>query len=321
MDFSILISTRNRPAQLRQCIESLEAADLGDSCEIVIIDQSDQAAEWGDRASLRYYWRKDKGLSKARNEAVRLANGNILCFIDDDCLVAKDWLVNIRATYAAYPDADGVFGRVLAYARDGEQVVHHRKRTQYGEATFAEKPGPYVCSALFAKDEISIHDKPCLPVANLGSGNNMSFKHSVFDRHGLFITQLGPGGWLRSADDTEFHYRLLRANCKLIYTPHATVFHDRWMDLSQNDRLQDEYRIGVVATWFRYSLSGDRLAWSFLKHRWQGLTKEISANTQGKGFVRRIGCELKKRRSFLQGMWGGFAIYIMNGIRPASLYR
>lgn len=320
MECSVLVCTRNRPEKLKACVAALLEADLGDSCEIVIVDQSDEASELEKQPILRYFWLKGKGLARARNQAIELARGNLLCFTDDDCLVAKDWLQNIQATFRAHPQADGVFGRVLAYARQDEQVVHHRKKTRYGEATYAEKPGPYFCSALFSKDEAAIYDQPCLPVANLGAGNNMSFRRSVFDRHGLFITYLGPGGWLRSADDTEFHYRLLRANCQLVYTPDVLVYHDNWIDGAQNARLQDDYRIGVVATWFYYTLKGDQMARSFLKHRWQGISNEIQAHRYSQGRADRIKFALKKRRAFAQGLLGGLALYLMSVLRPAALH-
>jgi glycosyltransferase involved in cell wall biosynthesis len=321
MDFSILICTRNRHDKLLRCIHSLQEADLGNSSEIVIVDQSDQALELETSANLRYYWRKGKGLAKARNEAIRLANGDIVAFTDDDCLVTRDWLSNIQATFEAYPEAVGVFGRVMAYSAENEQVVHQHKNTLFGEITFAEKPGPYICPGLFARQTVSIHNQPCMPYANLGGGNNMAFRRSIFDQHGGFITQLGVGTWLRSAEDTEFHYRLLRASCTLVYTPQALVLHDSWIDMQQYAERQDNYRIGGVATWCYYSLKGDQLAFSFLKHRWRGVSREILDNRSGKGPIERVKFMLKKRGSFFKGIVGGLVIYLLSLLRPARLYQ
>jgi GT2 family glycosyltransferase len=321
MDHSILVCTRNRPEKLIRCIESLQAADLGDSCEIVVVDQSDQAIDLGGGAKISYFWRKGRGLARARNEAIKLARGSFLCFTDDDCIVTHDWLKNIQAAFDAYPEAVGVFGRVLAYSRDNELVVHHQRSTRFGELTYAEKPGGYICSGLFAKNTLSMHDQPCVPYANLGGGNNMAFRRSVFEQHGRFITELGVGSWLCSAEDTEFHYRLLVAGCPLLYTPDVLVYHDSWIDMNEYAVRQDNYRIGGVATWCYYSLKGDRLARSILNHRWQGVTREILDNRYGKDYAAHIKFMIKKRGSFFKGIVGGILIYVLSRVKPAYLYR
>ena len=321
MECSIIVCTRNRYDKLKRCLDSISHADLGDSYELIVIDQSDVKSELDNISNLRYVWRKGKGLAIARNEAIKMAKGDILCFTDDDCVVTRDWFENIRSTFAIYPLAEGVFGKVLAYSPNNyDRVEHHQKKSVYGETTYAIKPGPYFCLALFAKDTFSIHDKPCLPFANLGSGNNMAFRHSIFDKHGLFLTRLGAGSWLKSAEDTEFHYRLLKSHCQLIYNPKILVFHDNWVDLSKNASIQDGYTCGVVATWLFYSLKGDPLAWEFLKSRWQSVTNEILAYSEGRGLSGRIKYGFIKRRALMKGIVGGLWLKIISVFKSSSMY-
>lgn len=88
MKFSLIIGTLNRPRAIKNCLESLETQTFQDY-EIIIIDQSDDKVtkdlvkKVGDPRII-YKHVAYKGLSRARNDALRVASGEYFCLIDDD---------------------------------------------------------------------------------------------------------------------------------------------------------------------------------------------------------------------------------------------
>jgi hypothetical protein len=59
-------------------------------------------------------------------------------------------------------------------------------------------------------------------------GGNMAFRRAVFEKHGMFRTDLGPGPnheIPRQNEDTDLGRRVLAAGGRLFYEPSAVVFH------------------------------------------------------------------------------------------------
>lgn len=100
MRFSLLIGTLNRSECIKYCLESLRNQTYKDF-EIIIIDQSEDdltEKELEDFRDLVIVYERVtfKGLSKARNEAIRHAKGDCYCLIDDDAYYSEDYLSNIE---------------------------------------------------------------------------------------------------------------------------------------------------------------------------------------------------------------------------------
>lgn len=99
--FSVVIPTYERPQQLGVLVDLLSKQSELDF-EIIIVDQSRE--KWEVPGSLRnlnilYYHTSIKGAVKARNTGIRLASGEVVAFIDDDCQPGQDWLKNARAYF------------------------------------------------------------------------------------------------------------------------------------------------------------------------------------------------------------------------------
>ena len=284
MSISIAICTRNRRNDITRCLDTLLSIDLSPVKEIIVLDQSDQPLDLSSlpadkRSLIKYAWRKGRGLARARNQAIRLASGDIIAFTDDDCFVTPNWAVAIEQQFRARPEVDGVFGRVLAYG-DQSDITYHQFKTAFGEITYATRPGGRSCSALIDKPASAAYNRPMMTLENLGSGNNMAFRRTVFERNGMFAELLGAGAWLQSGEDIEFHYRLLRAHRVLLYTPDALLYHDRWMGPEQNETLQHGYTVGVIATYLYFGLRGDRFAWNYFKYRFTTVKQEVVSMSQ-----------------------------------------
>lgn len=100
MLFSLLIGTLNRADSIGYCLESLRKQTYKDF-EVVIIDQSDndlteKTLQAYQDLAIVYERVPFKGLSRARNEAIRRAKGDYFCLIDDDAYYSEDYLTNIE---------------------------------------------------------------------------------------------------------------------------------------------------------------------------------------------------------------------------------
>ena len=101
--------------------------------------------------------------------------------------------------------------------------------------------GPYAMGGLLAA-LFDLGDEPC-ELTQPPFGTNMAYRKAMFEKYGLFRTDLGPSpdkNTPRPNEDTEFGRRLLAAGERLRYEPSAVVYHS----LPEN-RLCKDY----ILTW------------------------------------------------------------------------
>jgi glycosyltransferase involved in cell wall biosynthesis len=104
---SIIIPTRNRAAILARCLAALPAGSRKlESPEVIVVDDcsNDDTSRAVDEFCSATGWqvrylRQDHplGANAARNAALKVAQGEIIAFIDDDVLVTEGWLGKLLA--------------------------------------------------------------------------------------------------------------------------------------------------------------------------------------------------------------------------------
>lgn len=219
MDVTVIICTYNRanclPAALESVVASALSVPLG--WELLVIDNnsSDNTREVVGQfrnkylTRLRYVFEPQQGLAHARNTGVQEARGDIVVFTDDDVVVQPSWLQNVAAGLLD-SSAAGVGGRVLP--RWGCAIPKW--------LTIEQKSPLLGTLAMFDKGPNAerLTEPPF--------GANMAFRKGMFNKHGLFRTDLGRcGDHLLSGEDTEFGWRLLNVGECLRYEPSAVVYH------------------------------------------------------------------------------------------------
>lgn len=113
--FSVIVPTYERPDLLLELVKRLNS-QIEKDFELIIIDQSKN--QWTERNSFHdidiiYFHTNIKGAVKARNTGIRLANGRVIAFIDDDCQPSIDWLSNAKK-YFLNPQIVGVEGIITS---------------------------------------------------------------------------------------------------------------------------------------------------------------------------------------------------------------
>lgn len=116
---SVVIPSYERPHQLEDLMRKLQA-QVERNFEVVVVDQS--ALPWNGAGDdwgfpLFYYHSPVKGAVRARNNGAMLAQGEIIAFVDDDCLPDPEWLLNARK-YFDDPDVVGVEGLIRSDHED-----------------------------------------------------------------------------------------------------------------------------------------------------------------------------------------------------------
>jgi glycosyltransferase involved in cell wall biosynthesis len=208
---SVVVPTRDRPELLRRCLAALEKQTV--PVEIVVVEDSE-----------------GRGPAWARNEGVRRADGEVICFTDDDCAPFPGWAEALakpilagtaRATAGPTRMAAGATPADLAW----EAIVSYLQEQ-------ATKPG--TASPGFAA------------TANLACAREL-IEQLPFDES--FPAAAG--------EDRDWAERATRRGAAPKFVPQAVVLHRPGMRV--RDFLRQQYRYGRGAVRYRTVGDGRRL--------------------------------------------------------------
>jgi GT2 family glycosyltransferase len=97
---TIVVPTRDRPEQLRLCLEALAGSPV-DGFEIVVVDDgsSSRSETAAVAASVGAVLVRlgGSGPAAARNAGARAATGEVVLFVDDDCVPSPGWATELAA--------------------------------------------------------------------------------------------------------------------------------------------------------------------------------------------------------------------------------
>ena len=108
---SVIVPAYNVEKYIKTCLDSLINQTYS-NFEIIIINDgsTDQTEEilrsYQSNPKFRIYSQKNGGLSAARNHGLKLANGELVCFIDSDDSVKSDYLEKLVAPFIDCADVD-----------------------------------------------------------------------------------------------------------------------------------------------------------------------------------------------------------------------
>ena len=121
VEISVIIPTFNRPKQLKKCLLSVaQAAQTSPRLlfEIIIVDDGSKldirksVLGTFPEMDIKYIFQENKGQAAARNAGTRSAQGNIIVFLDDDCVPNNDWLLNISKAFSGQNDVQIAQGAI-----------------------------------------------------------------------------------------------------------------------------------------------------------------------------------------------------------------
>jgi glycosyltransferase involved in cell wall biosynthesis len=197
---SIVIPNRNGAATIGRCL-SAALASAYTRFEVVVVDDGSQDASVEVISAFPcklVRLKRHEGVSKARNAGAKASSGELLFFIDNDCLLTRDALSIANASY-------------------GER----RDRILGGTYT----PSPYDGDFFSAFQSIFInHFETKRTSPDYLAAHAMLIDAKLFQSSGGFLEDSFIGV-AASVEDVEFSHRLRRAGCELVMNPAIQVQH------------------------------------------------------------------------------------------------
>jgi glycosyltransferase involved in cell wall biosynthesis len=194
---SVIIASYNAEKTIGNCISSLENQTTDKSFEIIVVDSSiDGTAKFVEKIfpEVRLYrFSERKFCGDARNFGISVANGEIIAFIDADCIANRNWAKEI---INAHKTPQPAIGGPIANGNPDSYIGWAAYFCEFSQWMPNREAG-------WQKDI---------------AGANMSYKRKVFQEYGLFLEKT-------YCSDTEFHWRLEQKSHRLRFEPSILIFH------------------------------------------------------------------------------------------------
>jgi glycosyltransferase involved in cell wall biosynthesis len=224
---SAIICTHNRHTYLGAAIDSLLLQDFPDNFEIVVVDNASSDFASPDSSisrtrevvearlsdsRLKYVWEPELGLSAARNTGARIAQSEILAYLDDDAVAEPNWLRVLHAAYQSDRKLAVAGGKVKLLWPEG---VSPPKWLSPG---LTENLGAYD----LGETPIGVTRAGLTP-----RGVNYSIRRAFLEEIGGFDVKLGRvGKKLLSNEELRATELALELGWQVVYLPEALVFHN-----------------------------------------------------------------------------------------------
>jgi len=219
---TIAVCTRDRTADLKMCLDSMERIEYP-ALDIIVVDNA-PATDGTERLlrenhpSMRYVREPRPGLNWARNTAILEARGEIVAFADDDVVADPLWVRALVDVFAENLEVMGVTGLVVPYEIETEAQYLFERIGGFGRGfdefwvrTDTEDPG----------NVARLH----AGTGKFGTGANMAFRRRVFNEIGYFDPALDVGTVTNGGGDLDMFFRVIKEGHTLVYQPRAIVYH------------------------------------------------------------------------------------------------
>lgn len=234
MRISVVVCTKDRHSDLKECLLSLARQDFSDF-EVIVVDGGTDQRTRTLVESFGFRYLEQKKHTKitnvtgaARNVGIRNSVGEIVAFIDDDAVATSCWVSSLHNAYAQHGVA-GVGGPVMPLGHSDR-----RRPATYASpfvravfrAVIHEDPGDpskvgmvYPSGAVVANYHTLV-DQPRFIDAFLGT--NMSFQKSWLVTIGFFDEHISAYG---IRDETNVCLEIVETGGRLLYVPKAIIYH------------------------------------------------------------------------------------------------
>lgn len=217
--FSIIVPVYNRPDEVADLLESLEAqTDKG--FETVIVEDGSTVPclragenpdgslipEGRDALRLKYFRKDNEGRSIARNYGLDRADGDFFIFVDSDCILPPDYIESLRRSLKENP-VDCFGGPDAAH----DSFSRTQKAISYSMTAFLTTGG--IRGGKVSMEKFTPRTF------------NMGFSREVYDRVGGFREMF--------SEDIDMSTRIRLAGFSISLYPDVYVYHKRRVDLKK----------------------------------------------------------------------------------------
>lgn len=230
---SLIVTTRNRASKLANCLRAASSIKATVPWELIIVDNGSTD---GTCELLEAFVREATvstgiievaraGASRARNAGIKVAGGEVLLFIDDDCYVRSDIVDEYWKVFQ-----DGALGFA-----GGRMLLHD--------------PADYPLAINESCEESRFPAGRPIP-CGIVQGGNLAIRRRVLENVGGFDTRLGPGTPVFSAEDWELITRIGASGWHGGYFSGPTVSHHHGRKRGDARNRIHQYNIGIGAVYW-----------------------------------------------------------------------
>ena len=209
---SVVVPTRNRAESLERMLRSLGQVNYPrDRGEVIVVDDGSHDAT-GKLVEtlqaefpfvLRYVYQAAAGVAAARNRGYHTAKGEVIVFVDDDCLFEPGWLLHL-VSGLMQPQVGAVGG----------------PDRELGQASFLARCIDWTVTSFVGTGNVRGGRR--FRVARYYPRSfNMAARRQALDKVGGFDLTLPYG------EDIDLSYRIRKAGYALACVPAAAVWHHR----------------------------------------------------------------------------------------------
>jgi len=218
---TVAVCTRDRVTNLRRCLDAIQRLTYP-RLDVLIVDNAPRCdvckrLVTGDFPGVRYSVEPRPGLDWARNRAIMEAQGDIIAFTDDDVVVDGGWIEALARVFVEDPDVMAVTGLVVPYELETEAQIMFEIYGGFGKGFERTRVPP--------RNGTKRHKRSHLAAGDLGTGANMAFRRSIFNRIGGFDPALDMGTATCGGGDLEMFFRVIQQGYTLVYEPSAIARH------------------------------------------------------------------------------------------------
>ena len=227
---TLIICTYNREKYIGPLLDSIAKNDYPTTdYEIVLVDNNctdnthgvcEQFTAAHPQINFRYTVEPEQGLSAARNKGIKEAKGDIIIYVDDDALVDSDYIRIYAEHFATHPETMAAGGPIEPLYETSEPAWM----------------SPYTKALLTAwmnyGDKVREYPKGRYP-----GGGNAAYRKEVFERVGLFNTELGrKGNLLLASEEKDIFDKMHALGMQVLYLPTPVLHH-----IIPQTKLEEDY--------------------------------------------------------------------------------
>lgn len=199
---SVIVVAYKAEKEIKDCLDSLFVQSYPkDRYEVIVVVDDEGTYNAINKYPIKIHLREKKGnIPSARNEGIRISQGEIIAFTDSDCIVDRRWLDNISRSFQEHPDCVAVGGPIKPYGSDPVSLslaVLNMVGYSGGSISF-ERP---------------------FPTSNAAYGRN------IFTEIGMFDEEANVG------EDMDLYRRIKHNGLSAVYDPEIFVYHKHRIDL------------------------------------------------------------------------------------------
>ncbi len=251
MTISVVIPTYNEEKNIATCLDSVLAGSLLPD-EIIIADgnSTDRTIEVAGRyPSVQVVENKLRHAAGGRNAGIQAANGELIVFLDADCIADRDWLQEIHNAFLQ-EELDGCGACILPFPSDNrcEQFWGHlslQLLMNYGDQPY------YVKNKTLNEAFIT---------ASCAYTKDLLTKLNYFSNY-----------FANNAEDIDLCWRALEAGAKLKYIPSAKILAHSPTTVA--GICKKSFRNGISSSKLQKTYSNSRI--NFDKYLYKALGKNL----------------------------------------------